>query len=208
MISVIIPTIRGREDHYARCAGAYCERTQERFELVTEFGHATCGLAWQAGAARAKGDYIHLTCDDLEPLFGWDKAAIAVTDREAIPSPRVTDANTGALQCRPRWGEEVPDGTDTGISIVPFLSREQWEAVQPLFTGHYYTDDFVSDRARAQGWISVMCNAYAFKHHWAQHSRGAGMTEHERMQYDHLLYNQALAMVARGEWTEPWPDVP
>jgi hypothetical protein len=206
MISIVIPTIPGREEHYERCARAYSERTTARYELITEYDHPTVGLAWQAGASRAKGDYVHLTCDDLEPLHGWDKAAMAVADHEAIPAPRVTDARTGALQCRPQWGQETPEGTDTGITIVPFLSREQWEAVQPLFTGHYFTDDFISDRARAQGWISVMCNGYAFKHHWAQHRRGAGMTEPERMHHDHRLYNQALAMVARGEWTEPWPD--
>lgn len=205
MISIVIPTVTGREDHYQRCATAYAERTKTRFELITEFDHATVGLAWQAGATRAKGDYIHLTCDDLEPLDGWDAAATATADRGFLPAPKVTDARNGALQSRPAWGHEFPDGTDTGITIVPFLTREQWEAVRPLFTGHYYTDDFISDRARQAGWPPSMCNAYAFRHHWAQHRRGAGMTENERMTHDQVMYYEALQRVAHGQWREPWP---
>lgn len=466
LISVIVPTVEGREEHFKRCVTAYQERTAHDWEILTELDHPTVGRAWQAGANRAKGEYIALSCDDLEPLEGWDTAAVAMADAGFLPAPRVTDARNGDLQSRPYWGQEFPDGLDTGITIVPFLTRQQWEAVQPLFTGHYYccapqtrvltaamewvevgklsigddlvgvdefpgayrdrkfrhaivtgnerrfmdcllvrledgrevtcsldhpwlvktwrrgnppnerqahlawieagrlrpgdqisspvrvwdaetsfeagwlsglfdgegcagrwtsrngypctalsvsqnpgpvldrakagldamgiryaeaknasgsrvtklqmrsisdvmevlgrlapvrlrpeglwegasirtkapgqyatvsevasagrqevaalgtstgtflaegmvshnSDDFISDRARQAGWPPAMCNGYAFKHHWAQHKRGAGMTEPERMTYDRLLYQQALAMVAAGQWDKPWPE--
>jgi hypothetical protein len=138
VISVIIPTIAGREEHYERCRNAFESRSVLPIEIITEYEHPTCGLAWQAGAERAKGDYLHFLCDDLEPAEGWDTAAVGVVEQGAIPAPRVIDARTGELQCRPQWGQETPDGTDTGISVIPFLSRAQWEAVQPLFTGHYF----------------------------------------------------------------------
>lgn len=206
MISVIIPTVTGREEHYERCAQAYCERTKISFEVITEFDHPTVGLAWQAGAEKARGDYIALTCDDLEPQLGWDRAAMAVADSGAIPAPKVVNAHTGALESRPVWGMEFADGIDCGISVIPFMARRQYEAIQPFFLGHYYTDDFISDRARRAGWPSLMCNTYAFKHHWAQHRRGAGMTENQRMAHDYQLYQQALVKVTYGEWTEPWPE--
>ena len=85
-----------------------------------------------------QGDYIHLTCDDLEPLDGWDVAAVTASDAGIVPAPRVTDAGTGELQSWPAWGREHEDGTDAGFSAIPFLSRAMWEVVQPLFTGHYY----------------------------------------------------------------------
>jgi hypothetical protein len=205
VISIVIPTIPGREDHYERCARAYAERTLTRFEIITEYDHPTVGRAWQAGAEKATGDYIHLTCDDLEPLAGWDAAATAMCDLGCLPAPRVTDARTGALQSRPVWGCDFPDGTECGITVVPFLSREQWEAVQPLCQIHYYSDDWISWRARNKGWPSLMCNGYAFRHHWAQHRRGAGMTEGERMIHDQCLFFEAQQMAARGEWDKPWP---
>jgi hypothetical protein len=205
MISVIIPTVTGREDHYDRCVTAYTATTAHPFELVTETDHRTCGLAWQAGAERAAGDFLHFTCDDLEPLPGWDEAALSASAAGFVPAPRVTDAATGALQSWPAWGREHADGTDAGFSAIPFLSRPMWETVRPLFTGHYYTDDFISFRARAAGWPPVVFNGYAFRHHWAQHRRGAGMTQDERQAYDLHLYNQAVAMAGAGDWHEPWP---
>jgi hypothetical protein len=137
MISIIIPTVPGREDHYDRCLAAYRDRTAAGYEIITETDHATVGLAWQAGAERASGDYIHLTCDDLEPLDGWDVAAVNAADAGFVPAPKVTDARTGQLQSWPAWGREHEDGTDAGFSAIPFLSRAMWEVVQPLFTGHY-----------------------------------------------------------------------
>ena len=138
LISVIIPTVTGREDHYERCLAAYHERTSPvRLEIITEHDHATVGLAWQAGAERATGDYLHFTCDDLEPLDGWDVAAVKAADAGIVPAPRVTHALTGELQSWPAWGREHEDGTDAGFSAIPFLSRAMWEVVRPLFTGHY-----------------------------------------------------------------------
>ena len=51
----------------------------------------------------------------------------------------------------------------------------------------------------------MVVNGYAFLHHWAQHRRGAGMTQDERQAHDRDLYAQACAMVQAGEWREPWP---
>jgi hypothetical protein len=205
-VSIVIPTVTGREDHFERCREAYRTRTAAPYEILAELDHATCGLAWQAGAQRATGDYIHLTCDDLEPLAGWDTAAITCADAGSAPAPKVTDARNGALQSRPSWGQEFPDGIDTGMSLIPFLTRQMWEAVQPLFTAHYSTDTFISFRAREAGWIPVMCNGYAFLHHWAQVRRGANKgSDQIRMVHDEVLYEQAVAMVRAGTWDRPWP---
>lgn len=205
MISIIIPTVPGREDHYGRCLDAYLHRTSRAFEVITERDHATVGLAWQAGAQRAAGDYIHFTCDDLEPLDGWDDAAVAASDAGSVPAPKVTDARTGELQSWPSWGAEHADGIDAGFSAIPFLSRPMWEAVRPLLLSHYYSDDWISYRARKRGWPPLFCNGYAFRHHWAQHRRGAGMTQDGRQAYDRDLYTQAVAMDSSGQWDAPWP---
>lgn len=205
MISIIIPTVTGREDHYERCLAAYQDRTAAESEIITETDHATVGLAWQAGAERATGDYIHFSSDDLEALDGWDVAAVQASDAGIVPAPKVTDARTGELQSWPAWGREHADGIDAGFSAIPFLSRAMWEAVRPLLVSHYYSDNFISHRARAAGWPSLMVNGYAFRHHWAQHRRGAGMGQDERLAYDQGLYAQACAMVQAGEWREPWP---
>ena len=137
-ISIVIPTIPGREEHYGRNLAAYVARTHVPFEIIKEYDHPSVGLAWQAGAERAKGSYIALSCDDLEIQEGWDAAAMACCDSGRFPAPRVVNAATGAVESRPQWGVETPEGTDTGISVVPFMSRAQYEKIAPFFTAHYY----------------------------------------------------------------------
>jgi hypothetical protein len=67
------------------------------------------------------------------------------------------------------------------------------------------TDDFFTWRGIKAGYPCILRTGYAFDHSWAQHKRGAGMTEHQRMYNDERLYHQAQAMVEFGRWREPWP---
>jgi hypothetical protein len=205
-VSVVIPTIHGREEVYARCRAAY-ERTCDglcELEIITEREHAAVGLAWQAGAAAAGGDFIHLGNDDCEPHAGWLEAAMEAVAAGFLPSPQVYDAG-GYPQGLPVWGAVAPDWTPVSCALIPFMSREQWSKIQPLFTAHYYTDNFITDRAAAAGWPCVLRTGYAFTHWWAQPGRGAGMSESNRLASDERLYQRALAMAARDEWSEPWP---
>lgn len=202
LISVVIPTVTGREDHFMRCMNAYLDRSSNAVELISELDHPSCGLGWQAGAERATGDIIHLTCDDIEPLEGWDIAAMEAVERHVLPGPLVRQA--GSLEPQ-SWGHELPDWSPIKMSTLPFMTRELWEQVQPLFTAHYHTDDFVGERARHAGWDLQVVHGYSFLHHWAQHRRGAGFSEADRMLHDKTLFDQAMRMVADGQWTEPWP---
>jgi len=205
VISVVIPTVEGREEHYDHCADAYARRTVQAFELITERDYPSVGLAWQAGAERATGDFIHLTCDDIEPHDDWATAAIEAVEQGFIPAPRVYGAD-GTPQSWPRQGQELTDWEPVYMTSLPFCSREQWQRITPLFTAHYYTDDFFSYRAALAGWEPRVRVGYDFTHYWAQHKRGAGMTEGDRMQHDGELYGTARAMVASGQWNSPWPS--
>jgi hypothetical protein len=207
MISIVIPTVTGRESYLANCIASYESRTCTEFEMIVETDHPTVGLAWQAGAEKAEGEFIHLTNDDLEPRDGWSEPAIEAIGRGYLPAPQVYGV-AGDPQAPPAWGSLIPDWTPLNpphAAVVPFISREMWEKVYPLFTAHYYTDNFITARVRMAGWPCVVRSGYAFTNHWAQHKRGAGMSESERMKYDLGLYAQALDMVAAGEWAEPWP---
>ena len=206
IISVVMPTISGREVTYAKCRGAYeiLGTGQHQLEFITERNHPTVGLAWQAGAVAASGDYIHLGNDDCEPRSGWWQPAIEAVDAGYLPSPQVYTAG-GEPQGLPKWGEIAPDWTPVACALIPFLSRQQWEMIQPLFTAHYYTDNFITKRAQMAGWPCVLRTGYAFTHYWASPGRGAGMSEADRMTFDERLYHQALAMVSAGQWNKPWP---
>lgn len=211
LISVIMPTVAGREDIFARCAAAYevlsCLGPHE-LELITEKDRSTCGLAWQRGADRATGDYLHFTCDDIEPRHqGWWAPAIEAIEAGFIPAPQVYDVN-GTPQSHPQVGIVSPDWTPVHMTSLPFVSREQYEKVAPLITTHYYSDDWFSFRCERAGWLTRLRTGYAFTHHWASVKRGAGQgSEAACMAHDEPLYQQARRMAEAGEWTESWPSV-
>ncbi len=196
LISVIIPTVTGREDHYQRCVHAYQERTASQVELITELNHSSCGLAWQAGLAYVKGKYIHLTCDDIEPGQDWDVPAIEAVEQGFLPAPQVCDPN-GYPHSHPQVGVLGADWTPVHMSALPFTSVAQMKKIAPLLTSHYFSDDWVSWRGQQAGWSCRLRSGYRFTHHYAQHLRGAGMSEPERMRNDEAA--------EAGQWTQPWP---
>jgi len=204
LISVVVPTIPGREDLFELVIRAYFDRTGYDLELIPQYGHPTVGCAWQAGADQASGEYIHLGNDDCEPHPGWAEPAVEAVEAGFIPSPQVY-APDGTPQGLPAWGVVDVDWTPVSCAMIPFLSRKQWLAIRPLLTSHYYTDNWITTRARNAGWRCRLRTGYAFTHHWAQPGRGAGMTEPDRMAYDERLYHAALLMAQNGQWTEPWP---
>lgn len=179
LISVVIPTVRGREDHLARCYDAYGARSSHRIEIIVVTDAPWVGRAWNEGAQRCKGTYLHFTADDLEPHEGWDTQ---VTDGR-VPAAALFEPS-GGLSERQGDAENV---------LVPFCSRKQWGQIGPFLDCHYFTDDFFTYRALKLGFGIVKMPNYAFTHHWAQPGRGAGMTEGERMLHDQAIFSAAIA---------------
>lgn len=195
MISVIIPTVRGREASLGRCVRAYMERfTFEPPEILIETGHACCGDAWNAGAAKASGEFLHWTADDLEPGFGWDRAALQAVGAHAIPAPIIYKPDGGIESVGGHWGQVPPlDWQETlNTCVVPFCSRKQWEQIGPHLPGvQYFGDNYFTDRAKAAGYRVAIRVEYGFVHHWEQPGRGAGMSEPDRMAHDKAIYEKA-----------------
>lgn len=191
MISVVIPTIKGREDHYARCVEAYRTRTVAELQIITIRDAPTCGVAWNEGAAQATGDYLHFTADDLEPHRGWDVAAAGAVERGWYPAARV-DQPDGSTQW---WGSDrlpVADGGWVRAGWVPFMPIGLWTAIGPSLDTHYGTDDWLSWKAGRAGWPNVYTAGYAFTHYTAAAGRGAGMTERQRRTADARVLAEAM----------------
>lgn len=210
VVTVVIPTIPGREEHYARCRASYlatCDGVCD-LDLITVTGEPTCGWGWQAGIEKMRpaSKYLHLTCDDIEAQPGWLQAAIEAITEHVLPAPRILNGATGAPESFPQWGTDWPDGTPAGLSALPFMSRDLFEQhVAPMFTAHYFGDNWVTWRSARAGFPALVRRGYFFKHHWAEHRRGAGMDYGERLAHDEGLFYQAAGMVQRGEWVKPWP---
>jgi hypothetical protein len=192
MISVVVPTIAGREHWLERCLAAY-RRHGGELEIIVVRDAPACGVAWQEGAEQARGEYVHFSADDLEPFAGWWQAAVATVDAGFVPAPRILNAD-GTLQSCGEWAVLQDDGAQTDMTRIPFLSRAQWDLVAPMIPLHYYTDNWVSHRARSHGVETRVVHAYAFVHHFAPEGRGAGMgSDADRMWHDLALYQEYVS---------------
>jgi hypothetical protein len=184
VISVVIPTIHGREEHYARCVEAYEATQGVELQLITVRDKSTCGEAWGIGAEQAKGDYIHFSADDLQPAEGWYAPAIEACDRGFLPAPRIVNP-AGKLDYCGVHGIELDDWTRVSMSVIPFMSRAQWDAIGPDVPPiHYFSDNWVSWRGAKAGFPTVVRRGFAFTHWWAKPGRGAGMSVDARMAAD------------------------
>jgi GT2 family glycosyltransferase len=195
-IDVVIPTITGRERYLRRAKQTYRRRSTHAIRLWVEYEHDCVGKAWNAGAEAALADgwsqFLHLTNDDIEPQNGWDDAAISALNRGFLPSPRMVDHSSRTVE----WGRslsKIPNWTRVESTTIPFVPSEAWGKIGPSLPIHYYTDDWLSLKARLAGFPSVFCYDYVFLHTWATAGRGAGTSMESRMIQDHLYYEREVA---------------
>jgi hypothetical protein len=166
LISIVIPTISGREDSLARCLASYEDTLvgTDR-EIIIIKDRPTWPTACNEGYEQAKGDIIHFTADDLEALPGWHVDAIPMlVERDELPAPRVMNFSPDGQFDNP---EDGADGEITHFTRVPTLTRSQYERIGPWPEIIYYADLWVSEKARTLGIETRMLYSYAFVHHWS-----------------------------------------
>lgn len=184
LISIVCPTIVGREHWLERCHESY-RQTCELFEWIQIHDRPTCGVAWNDGFAQASGDYIHLTADDIEATPGWWETGINWVNRGFVPAARVVNGD-GTLQSCGDTCRETPTGTPTMMARVPFLSREQANTVFPIIETHYMTDAWITTKAAQHGWPTVVVRDFCFIHHLASEGR-LDTLEHDRKAFSERM---------------------
>lgn len=170
MLSVVVPTISGREFSLDRALTAYHETLKgEDYEVIVIKDAPTWPTACNRGYEKANGDVIHFTADDLEPLPGWHVDALkALAERDELPAPAVYDYSP---QGRFANAEDGPDGALTHFTRIPIMTRDQYERIGIWPEIVYYADLWVSEKARTIGIETRLIYSYAFVHHWSQVGR-------------------------------------
>lgn len=185
-LCVVIPTIRGREDHFARCEKAYRDTTPEPvlFLVVRDARNwpAACntGTAW--ALSHDDVDTVHYTADDLEPQPGWYEAAADALETGVCPAPFDFDGSLRSPQERPYQL--------VSFSRVPTLRREWAEQVGPWPEIDYYADCWLGDKLMTMQVPSRIIGGYRFTHHWAQVGR---LDSPDRLEVAERLYKEELS---------------
>jgi hypothetical protein len=190
MIDVIIPTVSGREESLERLRKSLRRFTPQAIplnEIIVE-DSKTCGWGWDRGLRASRAPYVLLACDDQE-LLGprWANVCIETVDEGKLPCPRVwlpdgrVESQGGDMEAIAHTiNRPQKDGTPVDYTTIPFMSREQADAIGMVADAHYATDVFVSYRGRQLGYETVLRHGFDVLHHQHPVKRGAGMTQEDR----------------------------
>lgn len=188
MLTIVVPTIDGRELWFEKAVASIEKHTTVPYELIVKRNLPGCGPAWQAGGEQASGDYIWMAADDVEVMEGYDVAAIEACDRGVLPAPIIYHTDGRVQSCGTSWEMLEPDGCLTDFTRAPFMSRSQWQIAQPMLPTHYFTDNWVSWKCRQAGVETVVAHGYRMIHHLAPESR-----DEARMGADGEVFRRAVA---------------
>lgn len=143
MITVVIPTVPGREDTLKHVL----EATKGQ-DVIVLTDRDTCGAAWVHGAVKAEGDYIAFLADDLEPHPGFWDAMTEAVDAGQHPAATVLNEDGSKQSCGGAGGDvcrgDCEDWQPVEWSPTPFISREWWPLLAPhadMLAGLHYSSD-------------------------------------------------------------------
>lgn len=189
LISVICPTSDGREESLERCLNSY-ERTiaNVKYELIVVRNRVTRGVAWNEGAAMAKGDILHFTADDIEAHPGWLPPAVEALQRGYLPAPRVLNAD-GSLQFCGEFIVERDDWSLCSFSHVPTMDIEQWRKLGPSLESHYFIDCWFGVKASRMGIETVLRRDFLL----TQHVSDAPRADERFFLHDYKTYEKAIS---------------
>ena len=195
LLTVVIPTIKGREQWLEKCQESYrrtlqAEDVWHRCQILVIRDRPSCGIAWNEGIAQSEAQYIHLSADDIEPLDGWLLPAIRSVGRKELPAARILNSD-GTLQSCGTNHREAREGTKAEVARIPFASSEQLRAIGPMMEDQYMGDYWFSHRGRQCGFPSKVVRDYAFIHHYAPEGRDEGRMVKDLESYQRLVRQQA-----------------
>ena len=197
-LTVVVPTISGREDSLARAIASYEDTLLDgpSYEIIQIKDWPTWPSACNEGYKKSKGDILHFTADDLEALPGWWEPALAhLEENDELPAPRVYDYRPDGKFANE---EDGPDGAITHFTRIPILTRSQYERIGLWPHIDYYADLWVSEKARVIGIETRMVYGYDFVHHWSQVGRVDSQQNLENSGYE--LNRLRVEMGQRQPW--------
>lgn len=159
VLSVLIPTIDGREAMLEKVKEAFRELHGDTVEILS-----TKGYSWGSGINEltnmASGQYWLFACDDTIPQPGWFDAARAMVDEGLTPASRYFHKDGTPLHER----DVQPHGTPVEWCRSFLVTRQIWEEIGTMIDTTWWADIDYSERLDASGRTVTACDGYNFTH--------------------------------------------
>lgn len=170
MISIICPTIKGREHWLERCIASYEATTTGEYELKILHDYPNCNAAWNVGLPETSGEIVHITADDIEAHPGWVESGLKALESNFIPCPRILNPD-GTLQSCGNDDSENHDGTPSVVARIPLFKREWAEHFFPFPEMQYMGDHWLTAKCEQAGIPTLVVRDYLFTHGFAMEGR-------------------------------------
>lgn len=158
-LSILIPTVGGRDEMLMRVIAAH--REQHPDARILPLGGYSWGEGLNQLATIAFGDYWLCGCDDILPHAGWFEPARAMLDSGLTPATRYFDSDGAPL----RYGtDDAPHGERIDWCRSFLLTRAIFEEVGPFIDTTWWADINYSERLRASGREITACDGFSFTH--------------------------------------------
>lgn len=170
MISVVVPTISGREESLAQVLDAYEDKLSDtEHEVIVIEDFPTWPDACNQGYSQSRGEILLFGADDLFPVSGFHRKALAwLEEYDELPAPRIWE-NT--LDGDHSNTEDGPDGAITWFTRVPIMRRDQYLRIGRWPSIIYLADIWVSEKGRKIGIETRMVYGFDFLHKRVQIGR-------------------------------------
>ena len=159
MISVLIPTIPGREAELFQVTAAYKDQHGDDVEVLTILGYSW-GTGCNLLAAEAKGDYLLCATDDTVPWEGWFEAGRPLVDEGYCPASRYLHPDGTPLHTR----DERPHMADVDWTRSWLITPQVFREIGPMIDATWWADIDYSERMIAAGYPIVGCDGFAWTH--------------------------------------------
>ena len=161
MISIVVPTVDGREEWLEKCLAGY-SRTAPNAEIIVVRDQPTCAEAWEEGYGKSTRAYVHFTADDIVPANDWWQGPMEMLDKGIIPVADVFEDGRRFLCKTPMGVFKV---------MIPFLTRGMLELGDWFLPIHHGSDDWITYRAVTLGFRFALCPSYIIHHYVAPQGR-------------------------------------
>jgi hypothetical protein len=173
-LTLMIPTIDGREASLERTLASYRAHAGHPYGLVVRLGFPSTGAAWAATLPALQTDLAHLGTDDVTAEVEWSQQVVNEWQWNAgLAVPLVMGMPGGEIESHGVHGRMHLERTQVywcGVPVVPRCCYNDIAGalLEAALDGdiHYFSDNLISDVLRMNGHQQIALPAYRLGHWW------------------------------------------
>lgn len=173
-ISLVIPTINGREASFERTVRSYAEnrdRNGPGVLVTTRMNFPSIGAAWVDVLPTLTTDLAHLGTDDVTAECRWQEAVVTEWEENGgLAVPLMLKMPEGTLESHGAHGVMHTERTEVGwvgVPIIPSCCYDEGAlALAACGSPHYYSDNILCDVMRSHGHQLIALPSYRLGHWW------------------------------------------